>query len=766
MSLPKDLAQELKNSGLSGRYTIKLSLYIEVVQYIVDKGASIPPEVIRILKRCISLRRRASLQFAPTRESEASDKSHQYFIGILVKICGIFERNTSTLDSSEPISIRNQFTELSSDESEENAEDVPDIDIPRVAFSIPNMSFEPEMVVMEAISAMVMFLGDMERVRGDLEGLWKDYKSGKIDLITASVTTNTAIEILQRPHDQLMKRIMPVFGNDFQKMITMTFGLLRGLKTGDTDIPNFDLVDDQDTKSEKMYDFLMLPLAQMFGDLLDNLPNSIPSVASPCKSDRYETYDPNALFDKLPCRARWQQYQILLSDVFSDISVLLGHAMGSVPQDNSIFDVDSVVCLMDRFIRTKEISFHLTFAMRIYMDINFILGAEAARGPQYLNETAERMIENLKQRPSVQGDVPHKKWNTRHDQMVGRLLAELGILECASAFGITDSLLFRHPVLCGLYVFRLQIIYQDTGLTLANMFASIQSAAHLYQACQLSNQGKHGRKQVEWPDMDLVLRLHGTEQIFGVKVPRTVRESLKAFQHIAVFTTGTINGQHSVHTGLACGCSDKAGLEGLECISDHASIQDQTSILPIFKHRITESFSPAVHEDMTAIEALLRDLKAREDRHLGSTNIFRKEKKHRAAKFSIIQLLSVLEEGLQLETTSIRFDYVPMHLRCMRIFRDMKQICDPLMAAIHRDVFDRFGRWVPGEPYIRNDTMLPAITGYIINFVDQYQGKLVTGMSPNPGRLLIRASDVLRRILETEEAGREETLKVEDDRKK
>ena len=628
------------------------------------------------------------------------------------------------------------------------------------------MSFEPEMVVMEAISAVVMYLGDMERVRAYLGGLWRDYKSGKIDLITASVTTNTAIEILRRPHDKLMKRVMPVFDNNFQKMIIMTFGLLRGHMTGGTDIPRFDLVDDQDTKTEKIYDFLMLPFIQMFGDLLGNLPESIPSGALPFKSDRYGKYDPNALFDKLPCRARWQQYHILLSDANSDISVLRGHAMGSVPQDNSIFDVDGVICLMARFIRTKEISFHLTFAMRIFMDINFVLGSEVNRGPQYLYETAERMNESLKQRPSVEGHIPHKKWNAHHDQMVGRLLGELSMLECASAFGIADSLLFRHPVLCGLYVFRLQIIYQDTGLVLANMFASIQSAAHLYQACQLSNQGKHGRKHVEWPDMDLVLRLHGTEQIFGEKVPRTVSESLKAFQHIAGFTTGTLFGQRSVHYGLACGCSDKAGLEGLECVSEGAKIQDQTSILPIFKQRITESFGPAVHEDVTAIETLLRDLKALEDRQLSSTNMFRKEKKHRAAKFSIIQLLSVLEEGLQLETTSIRFDYVSMHLRCMRIFRDMKQICDPLMAAMNRDTFDRFGRWVPGKPYIRNDTMLPAITGYIINFVDQFQGKLVTGMSPNPGRLLMKASDVLQRVLEIEDAGREETLKIENDRKK
>lgn len=432
---------------------------------------------------------------------------------------------------------------------------------------------------------------------------------------------------------------------------------------------------------------MMVPFVQIFGRLADLLGSGSSPLS---RSGQYGKYDPNAAFDLLSFQARWQQYHVLLSEAFSDIFFQLGFAIGEA-QDDSILKMDGIVRLMDQFIRTREISFHLTFATRIYMDVNFILGANASRGRRYLHETAQRMLETLEQRPSVEGPIPHKKWNAKDDAIVSSLLAEarwaatidLRVLKSVPGLDGADWLLFdRHPVLCGLYVFRLQIIYQDTGLALANVFASIQSAAHLYQACKHSTQ-KYGREHVEWPDMELVMKLHGTKQTFGQTVPQTVAESIKAFQNIAGFTSHSRGGVCMVTAGLACGCSCKDGLEGLEPAGDQATIGDQTKILPMFKQRFTGNFNFAVQDDMGVIEALLRDLKASEAGDLASdTNQkprrrgYRKAKKHRAAKFSITQLLSVLEKGLQMGTTSIRFDYVSMHLRCMRIFRDMKQLCD------------------------------------------------------------------------------------------
>ena len=263
--------------------------------------------------------------------------------------------------------------------------------------------------------------------------------------------------------------------------------------------------------------------------------------------------------------------------------------------------------------------------------------------------------------------------------------------------------------------------------------------------------------------MDLVLKVHGKEQTFGGDVPTTIHESYMACQNMAGFSNHMHEGNSIIVCGPGCECSSKAGFE---------VFGDQSQILPIFKQSLTEDSRNDVHADMSSIEGFLRDLQAREDwipsidrgRKSGRRE-FRKEKKHRAAKFSIIQLLSILEKGLHLETTSIRFDYVSMHIRCMRIFRDMKEMCDPHFAGKLDVKFVQNGVSMPGSSYIKNDTLLPSMTGWILNHAQWYEGKGFK-TRPKSSQILSKASDVFRQVLEIEGAGQVETLKVEYDRTK
>jgi hypothetical protein len=366
-----DPNQDTATPGSPGRYTLKLSLYTETAQYIVDKGAIIPNEVIRILKRCISLRLKTSRQFAET--SDPSNESHRYFVDILIDVRRSSERVATAYNNMDPITTHNQYSELSGDDSEDDAEDVPDIDLPRVSSSMPHSTFEPQMLRLEAAWAIVMFLGDMERVRRYIEALWKDYKAGDVDLITAAVTTNTAIDLLQKPHDELMQRVMPVFNNDFRELVLCTFALFRGWTTGqmDLNLVVYHLVDERDINLGRVYDHMMIPFIQGFGALACELDADRKPI---CISGANGNYDPNADFGQLPFRSRWQQYQILLVELFCDILYELGHTTGTQQDDDALY-VDAVVRQMDRFARTREISFQLTFAMRVFMDINFTLGS-------------------------------------------------------------------------------------------------------------------------------------------------------------------------------------------------------------------------------------------------------------------------------------------------------------------------------------------------------------------------------------------------------
>jgi len=44
-------------------------------------------------------------------------------------------------------------------------------------------------------------------------------------------------------------------------------------------------------------------------------------------------------------------------------------------------------------------------------------------------------------------------------------------------------LLRTHPVLCGLMLFRIKLILQESGLTLANAWGALPTVLHLYNAC-------------------------------------------------------------------------------------------------------------------------------------------------------------------------------------------------------------------------------------------------------------------------------------------
>ena len=599
-----------------------------------------------------------------------------------------------------------------------------------------------------------MFLGDMERVRLYIEALWKDYKSGDVDLITAAVTTNTAIDLLQRPHDELMQRVMPLFDNHFFKMIVCTFALLQKHTTGQTDgdIVNHQLVDERDINMGRIYDYMMLPFIQIFGYLREIDPRTMPTFTSGASG----IYNPNADFGQLPCRSRWLQYQILLPELFCDIIHLLDHAIGTQKDCNALY-VDAIIRQMDHFIRTREISFQLAFAMRIFMDINFTLGSEASRGRQYLHDAAGQVIEVLEQRPSVEGTALYTVWPEQNETVVKHLLSnatwcfnlDLRKNKSRPGFEKADWLMVeRHPLLCGLLVLQFQMAYSEVGLALANAFTSIQSAAHLYQAC------RHSGQMQEWIDMDFVLELHGREEAFGGMVPTNIDDSNRAFQLVSGFANRFIDGKRVTVHGPACNCVNKCGLKGF---------QNQSKILSICRARINDFNRTQVQDDMSTIEALLRDLKAGEAKDLQTSNRgksgrrgYRKEKKYSGVKYSITQLLSVLEKGLLMETTSIRFDYLSLHLRCLRIFRDIKQVSDQYLI---NEV---------GADYIENNAQLSTLTGWIFR-IETFEMEQATGIKPDDGKprshLLSGARDVFRRILGNGNEGRKETLALEKHRK-
>jgi hypothetical protein len=67
----------------------------------------------------------------------------------------------------------------------------------------------------------------------------------------------------------------------------------------------------------------------------------------------------------------------------------------------------------------------------------------------------------------------------------------------------------RHPLLCGLMIFRLSLTMNELGLTHSNMWGATIACAHLYNAVR-----QELPSFPQWLDMEALIIIHTTQRIF------------------------------------------------------------------------------------------------------------------------------------------------------------------------------------------------------------------------------------------------------------
>lgn len=475
-----------KAPPLAGDYILKIGQFADLARYVADKLPAIPAEVSHILRRCIHLRNKSAHRFSPA--SDPANDTHRHFIQVLEEVLAIFSASQRPDNvASESIGdASNRFAILQTDDQE--AEDLPDIELPGVS-DHEGLQFNVEMSLGEAVSAVVMFFEDVETIRQHIDKLWRDYKHGDVDLVTASVTTNTALELLRGPHDDLMRVVLPVFDHNREKMIWFTFVAMQGYTRGlpAFDMPDFEHLPHSDHVRSGLYDFLHIPLIQIMNgqvDLLDG--DGVPAY----RAGAFGVWDPAANHAKFTPRERWVGYEVLLAEGFSDLFALLAlgsrdRSLGARLQDakahadhNNAFFVSEHVRAMAHFFQTKEWDFMTMIGCQAYLDINFALGDTTVKGEKELRTVAGRMYEALDRRRGIEGPDLPQNWDANNETIAGILRIETKYwrdfdLKHIARFvpimrGTGGRFVERHPMLCGLLLFRLYIRYHDFGLALAN----------------------------------------------------------------------------------------------------------------------------------------------------------------------------------------------------------------------------------------------------------------------------------------------------------
>lgn len=83
------------------------------------------------------------------------------------------------------------------------------------------------------------------------------------------------------------------------------------------------------------------------------------------------------------------------------------------------------------------------------------------------------------------------------------------------------SLLSKHPVLCGLMVFRLQMLLQDIGVGLDFYSGTFVATAYLY------NEARNQGLCEEWKDLETMIEFYGKDKLFVGARPQTAHDSYK-----------------------------------------------------------------------------------------------------------------------------------------------------------------------------------------------------------------------------------------------
>ncbi|CAD6448453.1 bacde91c-fdf8-4e31-be09-60a505117f4e [Sclerotinia trifoliorum] len=63
---------------------------------------------------------------------------------------------------------------------------------------------EDESVEMKMSLMIFHFFEDLYRIQGFLHGIWKSYKNGNLDLVSASLINNSAFEVVHRDDDEIL----------------------------------------------------------------------------------------------------------------------------------------------------------------------------------------------------------------------------------------------------------------------------------------------------------------------------------------------------------------------------------------------------------------------------------------------------------------------------------------------------------------------------------------------------------------------------------
>ncbi|KAK4692795.1 hypothetical protein P7C71_g4476, partial [Lecanoromycetidae sp. Uapishka_2] len=700
------------------RHEVPIQEFVRIANIIAKSPkwkAKVPSSILGLLSEVITLRKEVTSwlsRFAPNDESRAQNDTHRYFVYVLEQVKSILKSQEfpsrkkagDQVKEHTPVAkLSNVFQALSIEEPEDQIDPVTagavtsNDDVDHKVVDSSKEVYDVQSMHDEVLIASIFFFQDLNNIRQYLRSVWSDHRAGHTGLMTASILTNTAMELIQRStKDHLVMIKQWPDAPDEEDFIYWVYAHICRDKVNDREDPD-DVIN---MKTYEQAELVSWPAYIYLQDWITNL--------SLTQLSFFEAQTRKGLSrgsSDMDPREKLEHDRVFINIMASQM-----HNAG-IMQLNFPPAIDEVTRAFGSIWKTgKKLPLWLTFATQLLLDIQGVLQEGFDQGFETLKATGKRLTATVQHyfRESRKVKAPKESWHKSNDagilktvqfvaEWINKDQLSNGIRKHSKqkpedlGIDIQPYSLFKsNPVLCGLIDYFLNISVQEIGISLTNAYDTIISAAHLYNAVRQTK-----RISSEWLDMEFLIKTHTPERLFVGGLPTTPGDFSKRYQ-LALGASAlnfAKNGRNPKYIE-----STKDGLS--------RRMRKSLPIHDIFcgRYRGLEQKANLSNEN---VEALLTGQASRSSKE-GPIAIYRKQWM-KTRKLNSVELLSVLEESLKAEEVHLHFDYISMHFCCAALLNTLRlSLIEAASTDSVMSIEDQAEELKNLESYIDPNDLIPA----------------------------------------------------------
>lgn len=710
------------------RYTLATAHFVPMAERIASStkpAIQIPYTVLRILDRAISLRKKVGSMIASDAADEDADFRHSHFVEMLERVRNILKPRMSSQQAPPPRNLHNTAQDVVPKKDLNNIFEALQTEDPldslQQAQDSSNSSVEAPSIHggasyttealsdwCEALLAFDCLLHDLRGMRTTLKELWTSYRDRKCEIVAVSLTCNVAVELART-----LEEDMNNMGYSTEVLLCAYYAaccrkirkipLFSNLSQTEVDNLTHDFHDD-------LYFWSTYVIMKPVLDLMKESYRKSGTCAQKMKKGDAtwviysagvcRDFDPHADRSKMSSREKLGGDRILLSDVMSDMSVLI--TMEAVTSHDDAFTRG-----LSEVYGTGKLPFWLLFAAQLFLDMSHILGDKTHLGETRLRLCAALIQLSIAEQFEYQQDIlqeppPPKAASSLlslkesievgcHQDILAEKRKEL---EGFNGIEIEQHRFHKiHPWRCGMQIFAIRACFHERSLLWVNARSSILACAHLYNALK-----EEGMIRSSWRDMFLFETIQDTQHLFAGSPPGNPEQyhrrfSLAVLGHSA--TNFARNQRKSKSGSLARAAAGSRHIEGQAHLSKlflerYCNPEPKTELKLEDVQKILEAnrwLEAECHTDLDGVPrpgtGIMMQTRSAHKEHL-------KNEANSAQKMSMQDHLRKLWRALFMETQALTFDHLRLHRHSTRVLRAVRDaIGDKLMQLTDESFTDK-----------------------------------------------------------------------------